>query len=125
MSTKTRIDVPMRLAVPVNPDGNVAPCWGQASQVAVAEVNGSWNRICGWRVHRVDWDDSYAHSSRASHHNRVLRFLADQEVEMVVAGPRLGLPMARTLASAGIHAVLGATGDARQAALAAVGPTEH
>lgn len=115
----TGTDLPVRVAVPVNPDGTVGARLGQASSIAVTEVNPARDRVCGWAVHQVDWDQSYARGPHATHHARVLRFLREQAVELVVAGGRVGIPMARSLQADGIDLVLGASGDARAAARAA------
>ena len=59
--------------------------------------------------------------TEGAHHARIVRFLRDHEVQVVVARG-IGPGMQRTLGSMGVRAVTGATGDARAAALSATTP---
>lgn len=104
------------LVVPVGPDGAVGPSFGKAVAVAVARVEGG--EVRSWDVFDVAWDVAHDAGTHGSHHARIVRFLRDHGVERVVAR-HVGAPMQRTLASMGVTAVLGAEGDAQDAALAA------
>ena len=97
--------------------GEVGGGWGKARAVAVATV--SDGAITEWRETEVRWDIAHDEGTEGSHHARIVRFLRDNAVEVVVAG-HMGQPMQNTLAKLGVRVVIGATGDARAAALAAV-----
>lgn len=104
------------LVVPVGPGGAVGPSFGKAVAVAVARVEGG--EVRSWDVFDVGWDVAHDAGTHGSHHARIVRFLREHGVERVVAR-HVGDPMRRTLASMGVTAVLGAEGDAHDAALAA------
>ncbi len=105
------------VAVPVTPDGVVGPSWGRAPRVAIASV--SDGAVTSWAEHDVRWDVLHDEGTEGGHHARVARFLIDNEVQ-VVAADHMGPPMVRMLGTMGIGAVLGAAGDAREIAVAAV-----
>lgn len=101
------------VCVPVTPTGEVDRRWGKAAQVALARVeDGS---VVDWRVVDVGWDRLHDEGGEGKHHARIVRFLRDHGVTVVVAGG-MGPPMQNTLAKLGVRSVLGATGDARAAA---------
>jgi predicted Fe-Mo cluster-binding NifX family protein len=101
---------------PITPDGQVAGGWGKATAVAVASVeDGS---IVRWRIEQVGWDELHDSGTEGSHHARIVRFLTDNRVTLVVAG-HMGAPMQSTVAKLGIRVVLDAAGDARRAILEA------
>lgn len=109
------------VAVPVSPDGAaVGHSWGKADFVAVAVV--AAGQIADWRVHEVGWAQSHDAGTHGAHHARVVRFLQEHRVGIVVAD-HVGDGMRRTLWSMGLVLVTGASGDARSAARAAVGPS--
>ena len=91
--------------------------WGKARRVALAAVSDA--AITDWREIDVRWDVAHDEGTEGSHHARIVRFLRENDVEVVVAG-HMGPPMQHTLAKLGIRVVVGATGDARAAVLAAV-----
>ena len=106
----------LTVAVPVSPEGMVGHSWGKAPLLAIAEVaNG---RITSWTVHQVDWDRLHDEGGEGSHHARVVRFIKDHGVTLIVAS-HMGPPMANTLTKLGCRVVLGSEGDARAAVLAA------
>lgn len=97
--------------------GEVGGGWGKARTVALATV--SDGAITDWREIEVRWDIAHDEGAEGSHHARIVRFLRENGVEVVVAG-HMGPPMQNTLAKLGVRVVIGATGDARAAVLAAV-----
>lgn len=102
--------------VPVNPDGTVCQGFGRAAQGATARLRDG--RVESWTVHRLDWDTLHDAGGEGSHHARIVRFLRDEGVTHVVAG-HMGPPMQNTIGKLGLTLVLGADGDAREAALRA------
>lgn len=92
--------------------------WGKARTVALATVSDA--AITDWREVDVRWDIAHDEGTEGSHHARIVRFLRENGVEVVVAG-HMGPPMRNTLAKLGVRTVIGASGDARAAALAAAG----
>ncbi|MCL2849072.1 MAG: NifB/NifX family molybdenum-iron cluster-binding protein [Micrococcales bacterium] len=90
---------------------------GRAHVLGVAEVVDA--QVTAWSQHEVGWDVLHDEGPRGSHHARIVRFMREHEVGVVVTG-HLGPPMHHTLTALGCKVVSGATGDARAAALAAV-----
>ncbi|MDR2931200.1 MAG: hypothetical protein LBV06_09900 [Propionibacteriaceae bacterium] len=69
----------------------------------------------------VDSGSTHSHAHGAghgAHHARIVRFLKDNHVDVVVTG-HAGPPMLHTLELMGVACVIGAAGDARQAAIQA------
>ncbi len=110
-------EAPVVVAVPVEEGRKVGHGWGRAPRVAVATVAGG--RITGWTEHQVDWDALHDTTTEGGHHARVVRFLKEQRIDVVVAH-HMGPPMARMIESMGLEHRLGAAGDAEAAVLAAV-----
>ena len=102
--------------VNVTPDGQVGGGWGKAPRIAVAEVSGG--EVTRWTEHDVEWDRLHDEGGEGSHHARIVRFVREHEAEAIVTG-HMGPPMQHTLGKLGVRLVLGATGDARAAAVAA------
>jgi predicted Fe-Mo cluster-binding NifX family protein len=90
--------------------------WGKAVQVALATV--ADGALTDWQVHDVRWDVAHDAGGEGAHHARIVRFLRENGVQVAVSG-HMGPPMQNTLAKLGVRVVLGATGDAQDAALAA------
>jgi predicted Fe-Mo cluster-binding NifX family protein len=107
----------MVICVPVTPEGTVDESFGRAARVAVFRVEDG--AVVGAEEHAVGWDVLHDEGPHGSHHGRIVRFLMDQGVEAVVAD-FAGPPMVNTLGKMGIRVWLGASGDARAAAVAAV-----
>ncbi len=107
----------MVVCVPVLLDGLIDPRWGRADRVAIAEVTG--DGISDWQELDVGWSTLHDAGTEGSHHARVARFLQDHHVEAVVAN-HMGMPMVHMLQQMGIKVCLGALGDAREAAMAAI-----
>jgi predicted Fe-Mo cluster-binding NifX family protein len=104
------------VCIPVTPDQGVAHGWGKAPAVALAQVvDGS---IVDWSTKDVRWDELHDAGPEGAHHARIVRFLQDNAVGVVVA-EHMGEPMQNTLAKLGVRVVLGAHGDARTAVIEA------
>ena len=108
----------MIVCIPVTPSGEIDHSWGRAPRVGLAQVRDGG--LAGWEEVAVGWDELHDAGTEGGHHARIARFLQEHGVEVVVAH-HMGDPMVRMLQSMGIELHLGAGGDARQAALRAVG----
>lgn len=100
----------------LGPNGTVGGGLGRAPRVAVASV--SDGRIDSWEEHEVGWDRLHDEGAEGAHHARIVRFLREHGVEVVVARG-MGPGMQRTLGSMGVRSVLGVEGDAREVVVAA------
>ena len=107
----------MVVCVPVTMGGMIDPRWGRADRVAIAEITG--DGIAAWQELDVGWSALHDAGPEGSHHARVVRFLQDHHVEAVVAN-HMGMPMVHILERMGLKVCLGATGDAREAAITAM-----
>jgi len=105
----------MKVCVPVNGD-QVVGGWGKAQRVAVASV--SAGQVDAWEEIDVRWDLSHDEGTEGSHHARIVRFLREHGIEVVVTH-HMGPPMANTITKMGIRVVRDVEGDARAAVLAA------
>jgi predicted Fe-Mo cluster-binding NifX family protein len=103
----------------LGPNGTVGGGLGRASHAAVASV--SHGRIESWEEHEVGWDRLHDEGAEGAHHARIVRFLREHGVEVVVARG-MGPGMQRTLGSMGVRSVIGVEGDAREAVIAAANP---
>lgn len=101
------------VAVPVGEDGQVGS-WGRAHTVAIASVY--QGTVSGWEEWEVGWDVLHDTGSDAAHHARVARFLKERGVQAVVAH-HMGGGMRQMLERMHLKVDLGASGEARQAAL--------
>ena len=104
----------MRIAVPVTPDGLVDHSWGRAPRVTVFDVEAG--SVTSEHVFEVGWDRLHDAADEGNHHARVARFLRDNAIDRVAA-QHMGPPMVQMLAKMDIHTALGASGDARLAAV--------
>lgn len=102
----------MIVCVPVTTDGNIDPRWGRADWVAIADVEGG--ELKTWREIEVSWSRLHDEGTEGSHHARVVKFLKENGVEVVVAN-HMGDGMTRMLKTMEIPVHLGASGDARTA----------
>jgi predicted Fe-Mo cluster-binding NifX family protein len=118
MVSEQRTEALVIIAAAIGPDGTIGHAWGRAEAVAVARVTDG--RIEDWQEHGVGWDRSHDQGTHGSHHARVVAFLREQGVEMVLAH-HVGEGMRRMLATMGIVLVEGAGGDARAAMVDAAG----
>ncbi|MCL2422467.1 MAG: hypothetical protein FWD11_01005 [Micrococcales bacterium] len=90
---------------------------GRARTIAVAHVTDG--QVTSWAEHDVSWDVLHDQGAPGTHHARIVRFMREHEITVVVTG-HLGPPMHNTLTKLGCTVVSGLTGDARAAAVAAV-----
>ncbi|EEJ53856.1 NifB/NifX family molybdenum-iron cluster-binding protein [Mobiluncus mulieris] len=106
------------LVVAVNVDGTtVGGGLGRAREIAVASVTPD-GKLSQWRVEGVGWDVWHDQGPHGSHHGRIVSFMRENQVSVVVSG-HAGPPMVRTLLKLGILPVLGVGGDAQDAARSA------
>lgn len=104
------------LTVAVNLDGTeVGGGLGRAQTLALASV-ALEGTILDWRVESVGWDVLHDQGPHGSHHGRIVTFMQENQVSVVVAG-HAGPPMVNTLLKLGILPLLGIDGDAKAAAL--------
>jgi predicted Fe-Mo cluster-binding NifX family protein len=108
----------MIVCLPVTADGQIGHSWGRAERVAVADVGASG--IGRWDEFAVGWNQTHDAADHDSHHARIARFLTDHKVTFVVAG-HMGQPMVEMLGQMSIGVRLGASGEARSAAISARG----
>ncbi len=104
----------MVVCVPVTSDGQVGGAWGRANRVALAEVTDG--KVVGWQEIEVGWDRLHDEGTEGIHHARIAKFLTEHGVTRVVTG-HMGPPMQQMLAQMGVGVRLGASGDARVAAV--------
>lgn len=108
------------VVVAVNIEGtSVGGGLGRAREIAVASVDAK-GKLVQWRVESVGWDVLHDQGSHGSHHARIVSFMRENQVSVVVAG-HAGPPMVRTLLKLGILPILGVSGDARAVAVHAAG----
>ena len=106
----------MIVCTPVTKEGLIDPRWGRADWIAVADVIGA--EIVSWQEFEVSWSRLHDEGAPGSHHARVVRFLREHQVEIVVAN-HIGDGMVRMLATMSLPVHLGAAGAARAAVLEA------
>lgn len=106
------------MCVPVAPDGSIDPRWGRADRVAIAEIGDAG--IETWQELEVGWGRLHDAGPEGQHHGRVATFLTEHGVRAVVA-QHMGPPMAHMLERMGIAVHVGASGNARDAVLHALG----
>lgn len=114
----------MNIAVNVEA-GFVGGGLGRARTMAIAQVESG--QIQRWTEYEVGWDVAHdavdLTGSHGGHHATIVRFMREHHVEVVVTG-HAGPPMVHTLDLMGIPVVVGATGPAQAAALAAAGSVD-
>jgi predicted Fe-Mo cluster-binding NifX family protein len=103
-----------RVCVPITESGEIDGHWGRAPRVAIADVEGGV--VKSWQEFEVGWGDLHETDTEGGHHARIARFLRDHEVDSVVA-QGMGPGMVEMLSKMGIAVHVGASGDARTAAL--------
>jgi len=106
----------MIVCTPVTKEGLIDPRWGRADWVAVSDVVDG--EIVKWEEIEVSWSRLHDEGTPGSHHARVVTFLREHQVELVVAN-HIGDGMVRMLDTMGLPVRLGAAGDARAAVTAA------
>jgi predicted Fe-Mo cluster-binding NifX family protein len=101
------------IAAPITPDGHIEPRFGRAPRVAVARVQDG--EITDWTEYQVDWDALHNEEGEGAHHARIVRFMRDHQVAVVVA-EHMGPGMLNTLTKLGLTLVMPAPDpDARTA----------
>jgi len=100
----------MIVCTPVTLDGNIDPRWGRADWVAIADVQDG--KIKTWLEVEVSWSRLHDEGTEGSHHARVVKFLKEHGVEVVVVN-HMGEGMTRMLKTMEIPVHLGASGNAR------------
>jgi predicted Fe-Mo cluster-binding NifX family protein len=108
----------MIVCTTLGPDGVVGGGLGRASHVALASVDDG--EITSWDEVSVGWDSLHGEETEGAHHARIVRFLRDNNVNVVVA-KGIGEGMQRVLGNMGVRMALGLQGDARQAVTRAAG----
>ena len=106
----------MIVAVTVTPEGGVGGGLGRAQTVALADVREA--TVADWTEVPVGWGDLHGSGPEGTHHARIVRFLVENEVAVVVTSG-LGEGMRRTLDKLRVAVRTDLAGDARAAALAA------
>jgi|GEM_PF-1295069 len=106
------------VAIAVGEGGSVGPRWGRAQRVAVATVHGG--RLCNWEETEVGWGTVREEGSERAHHARIARFVKQHGVQLVIAH-HMGKEMLAMLERMGLQVQVPASGDAREAVLAAAG----
>lgn len=107
----------MKVCVALGPDGQVGGGWGRADRVAVSDIRGG--EITKWDEYDVGWGRLHDEGPEGQHHARIAKFLQEHGVELVVTG-HMGPGMVQMLARMRIAVRVGAGGNAREAAVAAV-----
>ncbi|MFZ5847169.1 MAG: NifB/NifX family molybdenum-iron cluster-binding protein [Actinomycetota bacterium] len=102
----------MIVCTTLGPGGTVGGGLGKAAQVAVATVDEG--QVASWDEREVSWDRLHDEGTEGSHHARIVKFLRENDVQLVVARG-IGPSMQNTLGKMGIRFVLGVEGDARKA----------
>ncbi|HEU4513175.1 MAG TPA: NifB/NifX family molybdenum-iron cluster-binding protein [Nocardioidaceae bacterium] len=108
----------MIVCTTLGPDGVVGGGLGRASHVALASVDDG--QVTSWDEIEVGWDRLHGEGTEGSHHARIVKFLREHDVNVVVA-KGVGEGMQRVLGNMGIRMALGLQGDARQAVKQAAG----
>lgn len=107
----------MIVATPVNEDGQSAAAWGKAHWIGVADViDGS---VRSWQIHEVGWDESHDEGTHGSHHARIVRFLKEQGITVVVV-EHMGPGMVQVTEKMGIPLLPASAGHAHASILAAI-----
>ena len=107
-------DDKVNICVPITSSGDVAPRWGRADRVAVAEVSDA--TIHGWRELDVGWSTAHDASTEGAHHARIAAFPLDNTISAVVV-QHVGPGMQRMLDTMNITVLADRSGPARDAVI--------
>ena len=88
---------------------------GRAHTMAIATVEAG--EITAWEEYEVNWDVLHDTGPEGTHHGRIVRFLREHNV-MALATGHMGAPMINTTLKLGVLPLLGASGPAREIAIA-------
>jgi len=110
----------MIIGVTTTPDGLVGGGLGRAQTMAVADVRDG--ALASWTEIQVGWADLRGTGTEGSHHARIVRFVREHALEVVVTSG-LGEGMRTTMGKLGVAVRTDLAGDARAAALTAATTT--
>lgn len=101
-----------RVCIPLDLGGAVGGRCGQASSVITCVLNEG--EISDWVEHHVAWDNNYGVDVPGVHHPRLVRFLTENKIDLVIADD-VCPGVRRTLSVLGIDLREHVTGDPRDA----------
>jgi predicted Fe-Mo cluster-binding NifX family protein len=107
----------MNIATPVTATGQSAAAWGKAHWIGVATV--ADGAVSAWEVHEVAWDVSHDEGTHGSHHARIVRFLKEHDIAVVVVD-HMGPGMVQVMQTMQIPVLPATPGDAKVSILAAL-----
>jgi predicted Fe-Mo cluster-binding NifX family protein len=107
----------MNIATPVTATGQSAAAWGKAHWIGVATVQDG--AVAAWQVHEVAWDVSHDEGTHGSHHARIVRFLKEHDIAVVVVD-HMGPGMVQVMQTMQIPVLPATPGDAQASILAAL-----
>ncbi|MBP3222712.1 MAG: NifB/NifX family molybdenum-iron cluster-binding protein [Actinomycetaceae bacterium] len=102
----------MYIALPVTDHGDIDSRWGRAHFLAIAETDADTDKLVGWEVTAVRWDELHDSGEPGTHHGRIIKFLKENAVDIVVCH-HMGPGIAHSIDKMGIMIVKDAAGDAR------------
>ena len=102
----------MKVCVPITAANTIDPRWGRTERVAVADVQDG--TVYDWTEFEVGWGALHDSGPEGAHHARIVRFLRDHQVQMVVVD-HVGDGMQRMLTTMGVRIETGHVGDAHLA----------
>ena len=107
----------MNIATPVTATGQSAAAWGKAHWIGVATVEDG--AVTAWQVREVAWDVSHDEGTHGSHHARIVRFLKEHDIAVVVVD-HMGPGMVQVMETMKIPLLPASPGDAKASILAAL-----
>lgn len=112
----------MIVATPVTESGQSAAAWGKAHWIGVAGVEGG--QVTSWQIHEVGWDVSHDEGTHGSHHARIVRFLKEQGIEVVVVD-HMGPGMVQVMETMKIPLLQASPGEAQASILASLASAQR
>ena len=100
------------ICVPLNTDGTIHQILGQAPVVATCQVDEGM--VTDWVEHPVHWDQTYGVDVKGVHHPRIIRFIQENDVNVVVAND-VCESMQKVFATLGVTVHLHNDGNGRAA----------
>jgi len=107
----------MNIATPVTATGQSGAAWGKAHWIGVATVEDG--AVSAWQVHEVAWDVSHDEGTHGSHHARIVRFLKEHDIAVVVVD-HMGPGMVQVMQTMQIPVLPASPGAAQASILAAL-----